>query len=129
MGIAASVAPGPLPTYMLAEQAAASPSPVGAPANVMVVAHPNRINVLTWLGDGIPGTSFHVEAAVGAMYRGSAIEPDPSAYRRVATVAGETTYTHTVPKCSVGVRIRYRIRAERNGASSPFSSEVTVACK
>jgi serine/threonine protein kinase len=120
---------GPLPTYMLAEQAAASPSPIGAPANVVVVAHPNRVNVLSWLGDGIPGTTFLVEAAVGTVYRGSAIDPDPHAYRRVATVAGETTYTHAVPKCSVGVRVRYRIRAERNGVSSAFSGEVTVACK
>jgi serine/threonine-protein kinase len=128
MGIMASVVPGPLPTYMLAEQAATSPS-VGAPGNVTVVAHPNRVNVLTWRGDGFPGTNFLVEAAVGAMYRGSAIDPDPTAYKRVATVAGETTFTHAVPKCSVGVRVRYRIRAERHGILSPFSSEVTVACK
>jgi hypothetical protein len=100
-----------------------------APTNLTVTAQPDRANVLQWSAPGERGTQFAIEAAVGKIYRGSAVLPDAGAYKLVATVTDEHTFRHVVASAPAGVHVKYRLRALRDGRRSPFCAEVTVTCK
>ncbi|WP_437774440.1 serine/threonine-protein kinase [Sorangium sp. So ce1097] len=112
----------------------ASPWPSARPAlapprRLLVLVQPGRTNVLEWASDGAPGTSYVIEAAIGKLYRGTPVDPEPSAYRPIATVMDGTTYRHVVGSVPAGVRVKYRIRAGHGSLMSGYSAEVMVACK
>ncbi|WP_437668836.1 serine/threonine protein kinase [Sorangium sp. So ce131] len=106
-----------------------APPALEPPRRLFVLVQPNRTNVLEWLSGNEPGTSYVVEAAVGKLYRGAPVDPEPSAYKPIATVTDQTTYRHVVGAVPPGVRVKYRIRAGHGSLLSGYSAEVTVACK
>ncbi|WP_437730015.1 serine/threonine-protein kinase [Sorangium sp. So ce1335] len=99
------------------------------PRRLLVLVQPGRTNVLEWASGDAPGTSYVIEAAVGQLYRGTPVDPEPSAYRPIATVMDRTTYRHVVGSVPAGVRVKYRVRAGHGSSLSGYSAEVMVACK
>jgi hypothetical protein len=101
---------------------------LAVPTQLTVTPQPGRAHLLHWNGNNPPGTTFAIELAVGSFYRGSPMAPGPGDYKRL-TALTETTYQHPVGQISKGSVVKYRIRAERGGAASPYSAEVTIECK
>ncbi len=108
----------------------ARPPALPAPVDLMATVQAGRLVVLTWNGGGnAPGTSYVIEAAIGTLYRGSPNQPEPSAYQIVATVKDEAAFAHALGRVPAGSKVMYRVRAKRDGAPSPYSTEVIVTCK
>jgi len=101
-----------------------------APTELTARSQPGRIVVLTWKNGGHgPGTSYILEAAIGTLYRGSPQPPAANAYQVVATVIDEVAYAHSVGRVPSGVMVKYRLRAKKDAAQSPYSNEVLVTSK
>ncbi|WP_437877173.1 protein kinase domain-containing protein [Sorangium sp. So ce513] len=110
-----------------------APSPAegapAAPASLTAVAHDSRAIVVRWEARNPPGTQYLVEAAIGTIYRGFAVEPEASAYRHVGTVTDGASCVHRPGRVPAGTLVKYRVRAARAQLFSAYSDEVVVACR
>jgi len=106
------------------------PSALSSPASLSVTPQPGRAMVLQWdtAGNDL-STGYVVEAAVGAMYRGSATEPDASAYKALAFVATGATFRHDASRIPAGSKVKYRVRAKRGDVVGGYSNEVLIVAK